>query len=59
MLGRCTLGGPPTPPNLDVQNGAIRPISMRGGVGSDMLGGGGGRGLVEGRLRVSWTKDGQ
>ena len=32
MLGRGALGAPPTPPNFDAQNRAIRPISMRGNV---------------------------
>ena len=35
MLGRCTLEPPPTPPNFDAQNRAIRPISMRGSIGRD------------------------
>ena len=35
-------------PNFDAQNRAIRPISRRGCVGSDMPGGGVGWGLVNG-----------
>ncbi len=37
--GRGTPGAPPTPPNFDAQNRAIRPISMRDAC-RDMLGGG-------------------
>ena len=47
MLG--TLGVPLTPLSFDVQNRTIRPIPRQEGVGSDMPGGGGGRGLVDGR----------
>ena len=43
MLGRHAPGVPPTLPNFDAQNRAIRPISMRGGTGSDVLGVGGWR----------------
>ena len=39
MLGRVPPGAPPTLPNFDARNRAIGPISTRGGVGSDMLGG--------------------
>ena len=48
MLGRCTIGAPPTLPTFDAQSRAIRPILMREVVGSDMLGGGGRRGVVAG-----------
>ena len=39
MLSRGPLGAPPTPPNFDAQNHAIRPISMRGSTSSDILDG--------------------
>ena len=39
MLGRGPPEAPPTLPNFDAQNRAIRPISLRGSTGSDMLDG--------------------
>ena len=48
MLDRGTLERPPIPPDFDAWNRAIRPTSMRGCIGNDMLRGGGGGVVVDG-----------
>ena len=44
MLGRSTLGAPPTALQCDAQSPTNRPISIRGCAGSDMVSGSGGGG---------------